>query len=226
MSQQIDLFLSSLQAFWSEVAMFAPKLLAALLLMTLGWFIARLVKAGIKRLLETIRFKSVAEKSGLEALARAGGMNVSLANLISETVYWLVILIVAISVANSLGLNTLAGLLNRVVLYLPNIVIAILILAFGILLARLVNQLLFAWLHKRKIASALMLSTGSEYAIQVFVLFVALEQLDIGTQLLTAAFSIAFGGVVFALSLAFGLGGKEWAAQQIQRWSSRENSRT
>jgi len=64
-------------------------------------------------------------------------------------------------------------------------------------------------------------STVTEYAIQVFALFIALEQLEIGTRLLTAAFAIAFGGLVFALALAFGLGGREWAAERIKDWSGK-----
>lgn len=221
MTQQIDLFLSSLQAFWGDIVIFTPKLLAALLLMTLGLIFAKGVRAGIRRLLEALRLDSVIEKSGLEALARTGGVHVSLANLISGVAYWLVILVIAVAVANSLGLNTVASLLNRVVLYLPNIVIAILILVFGTLLARLINQMVFNWLNSSKVPNALVISTGSEYAFQIFILFIALEQLEIGTRLLTAAFVIAFGGIVLALALAFGLGGKDWAAQQIQRWSSK-----
>ena len=221
MNQQIDIFLASLQTFWSEIAVFVPKLLAALLLFFLGWLLARLLRTGVQRLLKAFNFDSLAEKSGLEALANTGGVALSLSGLIGGLVYWLVILVVAVSVTNSLGLHTVAELLNRVVLYLPNVLVAILVMLFGTLLARFVNRLVFTWLHGIKAPNALFMSTTAEYLVQIFAFFLALEQLDIGTQLVTAAFSIAFGGMVLALALAFGLGGREWAAGKIRDWSGK-----
>lgn len=222
MNQQLDLFLSTLQTFWSEIAVFFPKLMAALLLFLLGWLLAKLAKSGVERLLNLLHFGQMAEKSGLEALARSGGVHLSLAGMISEVVYWLLLLVVAVSVTNSLGLQAVSDLLNRAVLYLPNVLIAILVLVFGTLLARFVNRLSFTWLNGIRAPAALAISTGAEYAVQIFAFFLALEQLDIGTQLVTAAFSIAFGGIVFALALAFGLGGREWAAERIKDWSGRK----
>lgn len=221
MNQQIDIFLTSLQAFWGEIAIFVPRLLAALVLLFLGWLLARLLKSGVERLLHALRFDRLAEKSGLEALAGAGGVRLSLSSVIGALAYWLVILVVAVSVASSFGLTTVAELLNRVALYLPNVLVAILVLLFGTLLARFVNRVAFTWLNGIKAPNALFISTAAEYMVQVFAFFLALEQLQIGTQLVTAAFSIAFGGLVLALALAFGLGGRDWAAGKIREWSGK-----
>ncbi|MDR3393497.1 MAG: hypothetical protein P4L70_00710 [Parasulfuritortus sp.] len=221
MNQQIDIFFTSLQTFWSEIAIFAPKLLAALILFLLGWLLARLLRTGVQRLLKALNFDSLAAKSGLEALAGAGGVKLSLSGLIAALMYWLVILVVSVSVANSLGLHTVAELLNRAVLYLPNVLVAILVMLFGTLLARFINRLTFTWLHGIKAPNALMMSTTVEYMVQIFALFLALEQLNIGVQLVTVAFAIGFGGLVLALALAFGLGGREWAASRIREWTGK-----
>jgi len=216
---QIDLFLTSLQTFWGQIALFMPKLLAALLLLLAGWLLARLLRAGVKRGLVALGFSRMAEKSGLEALVKQGGVDLSLAGIIAGAIYWLVLLVVAVSAANSLGLDSVASLANKVILYLPKVVVAILILVFGTLFARVVNRVVFAWLNNAKFPGALSVSTSSEYAVQIFALFLALEQMEIGTTLLTVAFAIVFGGIVFALALAFGLGGREWAADRIKDWS-------
>jgi len=221
MQTEIDLFVTSLQTFWVQIALFLPKLLAVLVLLGAGWLLARLLRAGVKRSLEALGFGRMAEKSGLEALLRQGGVEVSLAGLIAGVVFWLVLLVVTVSAANSLGLDAVAGLVNRVALFLPNIVVAILVLVFGTLFARFLNRLLFTWLNGLKAPAALAISTGTEYAVQVFALFIALEQLEIGTRMLTTAFAIVFGGLVFALALAFGLGGRDWAAERIKDWSSK-----
>jgi hypothetical protein len=85
-----------------------------------------------------------------------------------------------------------------------------------------VNRVIFAYLKNMGVDGALTISTVSEYAIQIFVVFVALEQLDIGTQLLTTAFAIGFGAVALALAIAFGLGGKDWAADILHRTSNKK----
>jgi hypothetical protein len=219
MQTQIDLFVTSLQTFWGQIALFLPKFLAVLVLLGTGWLLARLLRAVVKRGLDALGFARMAEKSGLEALLRQGGVKVSLAGLIAGVVFWLVLLVVTVSAANSLGLDAVAGLVNRVALFLPNIVVAILVLVFGTLFARFLNRLLFTWLNGIKAPAALAISTGTEYAVQVFALFIALEQLEIGTRMLTTAFAIVFGGLVLALALAFGLGGRDWAAERIKAWT-------
>jgi hypothetical protein len=103
------------------------------------------------------------------------------------------------------------------VLYIPNIIVAILVLVFGVLVARFINSMVFAYLNNIGVQGALTISTLAEYATIIFVVFVALEQLAIGTTLLTAAFQIGFGAIGLALALAFGLGGREWAAGVIKK---------
>lgn len=221
MDQQFDLFVATLHTFWGQIAVFFPKFLAALALLLLGWALARLARAGVERLLRLAHFGRLAEKSGIEALAKSGGLNVSLAGVIGAVVYWLLLLAFAVSIANSLGLPGLADLLKRVVLYLPNVLVAVLILVLGTLLARLINRVIFAWLNGIRAPGALTMSTGVEYAIQVFAFFLALVQLDIGTQLITLAFAIAFGGLVLALALAFGLGARELVSERIRQWAGK-----
>lgn len=218
--QQFDVFIASLTSFWTEMAGFVPKLLAALVLLFLGWVVAKLIRAGMIQVLKLIHFDVLAEKSGIEAFLKEGNLNLSLGRILSDLVYWLLIMIVVVTVANSLGLHMVADLFNKVVLYIPNIIVAILVLVFGTLISRFINRLVFAYLNNIGVEGALTISTLSEYAIQIFVVFVALEQLQIGTQLLTAAFIIGFGAVCLALAIAFGIGGKDWAAGVIQRIAS------
>jgi hypothetical protein len=217
MQYQIDIFLSSLNQFWTQVATFFPKLLAVLVILFFGWLCAKVARLAIKRILDLIHFDKFADRSGIEAFLENG---LTLSGVISQVVYWLVILLFVITGANALGLNEVAEMLNHLANYLPKIIIAIVVLIFGSLLARFINRLVFAWLHSIKFESALAISTSAEYGIQIFALFVALEQLDIGTQLLTALFIIFFGAIFLALAIAFGLGGREWATKIINDMQS------
>jgi len=216
MQYQIDIFLSSLNEFWGQIVTFFPKLLAVIVILFFGWLCAKVACIGVKRILEFTQFDKFADKSGLEAFLKHSEFDLTLSGIIGQVIYWLVILLFVITGANTLGLNEVAGMLHQLANYLPKIIVAILVMIFGTLLARFVNRLVFTWLHGIKFEGALAISTSAEYAIQVFALFVALEQLDIGTQLLTALFVIIFGAIFLALAIAFGLGGKEWAARIIE----------
>ncbi|OAM53027.1 hypothetical protein A7981_06265 [Methylovorus sp. MM2] len=215
MQYQIDIFLSSLNQFWTQVATFFPKLLAVIVILFFGWICAKIACLGVKRVLELTHFDKFAARSGLEEFLQHSELDLTLSGVIGQVIYWLVILLFVTTGANMLGLTEVAEMLNHLANYLPKIIVAILVLIFGTLLARFINRLVFAWLHSIKFDGALSISTSVEYGIQIFTLFVALEQLDIGTQLLTALFVIVFGAIFLALALAFGLGGKEWASQVI-----------
>lgn len=217
---QVDIVIASLSAFWLKLANFVPQLIAALLLLFFGWLLARLARSGVRRLATALKFDKVTEKSGLDAFLQHANLDVSLSAVIGNLVYWLIILVMIVTVANLLGLQAVADLFNQVVLYIPNVIVAILVLVFGAILARFINRLVFAWLNNMEFDGALTVSTFSEYAMMVFVFFIAMEQLQIASELLTAAFIIAFGAVGLAFAIAFGLGARDWAGKVIARLTS------
>ncbi|MDR3395816.1 MAG: hypothetical protein P4L70_12495 [Parasulfuritortus sp.] len=213
--ETLDIFLASLSDSLTEVASFLPRLLVAIVVLVLGWMLAKVARTGIMRLLVLLKFDRATEKSGLEAFLKHAEMEVSIASIIGNLAYWMIILLMIVTVANSLGLQMVADLFNKVVLYIPNVIVSILVLVFGTILARFINRLVFAWLSNVEFSGALTVSTFSEYAMMVFVFFMAMEQLQIANELLTAAFIIAGGAVGLAFALAFGLGGRDWAARVI-----------
>ena len=216
MQYQLDIFINSLNQFWLDLVHFLPKLLAVIVILFFGWLLAKLARAAVKRTLELMQFDKFAQKSGLEAFMNHGNLSLSLSGIISHVVYWLVILMFIITGSNMLGLNEVSLLMQQLASYLPHIIVAILVLIFGTLLARFVNRLVFAWLYGIKFERALEISTSVEYGIQILAIFVALEQLGIGTQLINSLFIIVFGALFLALAIAFGLGGKDWAAKVIE----------
>ena len=216
MQYQIDIFMSSINQFWLQMVNFVPKLLAVVVILFVGWLVAKLVRSAVKRLLTFTHFDKFAQKSGLEAFMNSGNYNLTLSGIISQVIYWLVILLFVITGANALDLPAVAGLLQQLAGYLPHIIVAILVVVFGTLFARFMNRLVFAWLHSIKFQNALAVSTSTEYGIQILSVFIALEQLGIGMQLIYSLFVIVFGAFFLALAIAFGLGGKDWAAKVIE----------
>lgn len=216
MRYQLDIFLNSLNQFWLQLITFTPKLLATLVIIFSGWLLAILARFAVRRLLEFTHFDRLTKKSGLDAFMDSGNVHLSLCGIVSQVVYWLVIILFIITGADTLGLTGVADLLHQLANYLPHIILAVMVMVFGTLLARFVNKLVFAWLYSLKLSYALVISTSAEYCIQILAIFVALEQLGFGMQIIYLLFLIVFGSIFLALALAFGLGGRNWAAKIIE----------
>jgi hypothetical protein len=119
---------------------------------------------------------------------------------------------------NMLGLEYITELLGRVVWFLPKVMVALLILAFGAYFARFIGNALTVYGRNIRLQDADVLGRIAQYAIIAFVVLIALDQVDVGGDIVRQTFLIVLAGVVFALALAFGLGGKEWAAEMLERW--------
>lgn len=216
MEYQMDIFTNSLNQFWLQMVSFVPKLLAVVVILFVGWWVAILVRSAIKRILTLTQFDTFAQKSGLETLMSSGNYSLTMSGIISQVMYWLVILLFVIAGANALEMTEVATLLQQLAGYLPRIIVAVLVVVFGTLLAHFVNRCVFTWLNNIKFPHAHTVSTSAEYVIQIFSVFVALEQLGIGMQLIHSLFVIVFGAIFLALAIAFGLGGKDCAAKVIE----------
>ncbi len=97
--EHLDVFVSSFVSFWDEFARFLPRLLIALVLLFVGWLLAKLARTGVLRLLGLLRFDRVTERSGLEAFLKQADLDISLAGIMSSLIYWLIILVMIVTVA-------------------------------------------------------------------------------------------------------------------------------
>jgi hypothetical protein len=130
-----------------------------------------------------------------------------------------------------MGLAHVTELLSRVMLFVPKVIVSLLILAFGAYFARFVGNAVITYCTGIGVRDAQGLGTLARYVIMVFVVMIAFDQLDIGGHIIREAFLIVLGGLVLAVALAFGLGGRHWAAAHLERWwpspapKKRENDR-
>jgi hypothetical protein len=218
MKEQLNLFLQSSQEFLNEIAVALPQIIGAILILLIGWILARVIKRLSIKGLNLVRFNYLTEKSGIEKFLEKGGVKVSSIDLIGTLIYWIIMLVVILATLNSLKLTAASTLFNQIMLYIPNIIVAILILVIGIYFARLVSQVLITSLKNMEEKTANTIGMLANYAIIIFTVFIILGQLNIAGTIVTNAFTILFGAICLALGLAFGLGGKEWAAQMIKKY--------
>jgi membrane-associated HD superfamily phosphohydrolase len=214
----LQAFYSSINQFWLYFREQIPKLMAAVLLLLLGWIIARLIEKSFVKFFRLIRLEEIAEKAGIENFLYRGGVKFTTSTLLAKLVYWFIMFTFTLAVLNSLGLQSAADLFNKMVLYIPNLIVAFIVLLFGTLFAKFAHTAMNAYLNNIGMNGAEGMSLVIKYAILIFVASMVLEQLNIGGQILVSGFQIAFGALCFALALAFGLGGKEWASKIIERF--------
>ncbi len=216
--EKVDVYLEPLRAFLFELGAFLPRLGVALLVMVIGILLAKAARFAIQRGLHAINFHILTKRSGMDSFLKKGGTLIDTVDLLGILVYWLVILITLVVAFNGLGLTHVTELLGRVMWFLPKVIVALLILAFGSYFARFLGNAVYTYCENAGIRDGDALARLARYAIMAFVVMIALDQMEVGGTILHDAFLIVLGGLILALALAFGLGGREWAAARLEEW--------
>ncbi len=215
---RLEVMLEPVRAFLLQVGNLLPKLALALVVLIAGWIVAKLVKFAVARGLRTVNFHIVTERAGIDGFLRDGGVRMDATGILAALFYWIVILAALILGFNILGLEYITDLLTKVLLFVPKLMVALLILAFGAYFARFIGNAVTAYCRNIQMQDADILGAIARYAIVTFVVLIALDQVDVGGDIVRQTFLILLAGFVFALALAFGMGGREWAADLLERW--------
>ena len=222
--EQVNLALEPVRAFLVQLGEFLPKLMIAIIVLIAGWLLAKFVKVVVIKGLQTINFHVLTEKAGIDGFLKQGGIKTGMAGVLGLLGYWLVILMTLMVAFNSLGLTYVTDLVSQVVLFIPKVVVGVLILAIGLYFARFISQTVSAYSKNVGMEDAELLGRIAQYAIMVFVVLVALDQVNVVTDIIRQAFMILLAGVVLALALAFGIGGQKAAADLLARWWPKKGS--
>lgn len=213
-----DVMLEPARVFLTQVADFLPRLGLALIVLIAGWLLGKMIRFAIARGLRAVNFHVVTDRAGVDGFLRDGGIRMDATDILAMLVYWIVILAALLIGFNLLGLTYITDLILRVLLFVPKVLVAALILSFGAYFARFVGQSICAYLRNIHMQDAELLGNLARYAILTFVVLIALDQVNVGGDIVRQTFLIVLAGVVFALALAFGLGGRDWAAELLERW--------
>ncbi|MFZ2648605.1 MAG: hypothetical protein WA210_00740 [Burkholderiaceae bacterium] len=223
--QNIDVLLEPLRGFLQQIGAFMPRLGVALGVLVLGWLIAKAFRFSVVKALRALNFHVLTERAGIDGFLQQGGTDKDTTVLFGWIAYLLVILASLIVAFNSLGLTQVTDLLGRVMLFVPKLLVALLVIVFGSYFARFVGNAVQSYCRGAGISDADLLGRVLRYGIMIFVVLLGFDHLDIGGGLIQQTFLILLGGVVFAVALAFGLGGRERAATLIEHWLPRDTEK-
>jgi hypothetical protein len=200
----------------TRILAYLPVLLGALVILIVGWLIAKAIKRIVDWLLKLIRFDTLADKAGISAILRKGDLEISAREVVSNIVYWLIMIMVLVMTVDALGLPKTSDVLASLFAYVPNVIAALLVLIVAMFLASFVSGIVRTAAGNANLPKPEIFAGISRWAIIIFAVTISLEQLGIAPLLVTATFNIILGGVCLALALAFGLGGKDAAAKYLE----------
>jgi len=213
---------ASFDKFLGKVITFLPNLLAMITILIIGLITAWVIKTILLRFLKAIQFDRVSERWGLTHILSKGGVTYSPASLLSRFFYWIIVLVTLILGINALEVAATHHFVTQFFNYLPHLFAGILIMVIGYLVAVFLGQAALIAAVNAQMESARLLSRCVRWFLIFLSLTMALYHLGIAERVIVTAFSITFGGIVLALAVAFGWGGRELAKDFLERLYKRK----
>jgi hypothetical protein len=195
-----------------------PRIIGFLLVVLIGWFIASILARAVAGLLRVIHFNDLAQRAGITDFVQQMGIRRDAAGVMADIVLWFVRLITLIVAFDALGLPAVSQVLQQFLLWIPNLVVAIVILVIAGLAANAIARLVRGATAQAGFTNPDVLSTIARIAVWSFGIIIAVNQIGIAQTLVNTLFFGLVGALALALGLAFGLGGRDTAGEIVQSW--------
>ena len=217
-----DAVMLSITAALMNFLAFIPALIGAIIILVVGWLLSGVAGRLVTALLERIGFEHAAQRTGVSGfISRAGVQDARASRVMGELVKWFIRLIFLEAAAEAVHLTAVTQVLNSIVLFIPNLIVALLVLMIGALIARFAGDVVRGSAGEMGFANPNLVATVARFAIMAFAVIVAVNQIGIAATIINTLFMAIVGAVALALGLAFGLGGRETAARMWQQWYMR-----
>lgn len=198
-----------------------PRIVGFLVILLVGWFIASLIGKAVAMVLRNVRFNELSQRAGLSGFVEKSGVRSDSSGFVAGVVKWIVRLVALVVAFDALGLPAVSQVLREFLLWLPNLLVAMVVLVIGGVAANAVSTVVRGATASARLGNPRTLARISSIAVWVFSAVVAINQLGIATSLVNTLFMAATGALALALGLAFGLGGRETAGRIVNDWYQR-----
>lgn len=209
--------MSSLQNLWIQIVSFVPSLIGALIIFIVGLVVASGLASLVEKLVAATKLDSFLKKIGLEEYTKRANLELNSGYLLGEIVYWFLILVFFSAAADILRFYVLSNFIKDILIYLPNLMVAVLVMIVALVAANIIKRIVKASVMSAKIGGENFLSTASWWVIVMFGLLIALNQLGVAVAIINTVITGLIAMFALAGGLAFGLGGKDFAAHLLQK---------
>jgi hypothetical protein len=210
-----DAFRASLAGALNTVLSAIPRIIGFVVVLIVGWLIASLLARGVQALLHAVKFNDLARRSGFADFVEKMGVRDDASGVIASIVKWFVRLITLVVAFDTLGLPAVSNVFNQLLFWLPNLIVALVVLVIGGLAANALSRLVRGATAEAGFSNPETLETVTKVAVWGFAIVVAVNQLGIATTLINTLLIGLVGALALAFGLAFGLGGRDRAAQVL-----------
>lgn len=208
---------SSFQRAWEVVVRFLPTFIAALIVLIVGLLVASVLRALFEKLVSSLKVDAALRKLGFDNFVSRAGYQLNSGKFVGALVYWFVVVVVVLAVSDILGLWGLSTFLNEVLMYFPNVIVAVLILLAALVVANFLRGLVRASVASARLHASKFLGALTWWAVVIFGFLAALLQLGVAGSLIQTIVTGFIAMVALAGGIAFGLGGRDYAAHLINK---------
>lgn len=212
-----NVFIEPFQRFIERIAAFLPSLLIGFVIIFVGLIIAWLLRKVVSKIAKILNIDRVSDRLGIVQILQKSGYKESLSMMIGQMVFWIALISFIIIGLDALKMPAVEDLLTEFLLYLPNIIVAAIVVMVGYLLSNFFGRAALIASVNAGIAFSGLVGKFVKFTVFIMASTMALELLGIGEDTVLIAFAVVFGGVVLALAIAFGLGGRDAAKGYIDR---------
>lgn len=216
-----DVLVASFQTWWGAFVNFLPNFLGALVVFLIGLIIAAGLALLVSKFINAIKLDKLLAKVGVDKFCERAGWKLNSGKFLGELVRWFIILIFLLAAADILKLTAISSFLQSVVMYIPNIVIAIIIMLAAIIVADFSASLVKGTIKGANLYASNFLSSLTRWIILIFGFLTALIQLGIGVTIINTIVTGIFAMIAIAGGIAFGLGGKDYAGHLIEEFRNK-----
>jgi small-conductance mechanosensitive channel len=213
-----EAFMTSLTGALAMFFAAIPKVLGFAIILVAGWFIASAIEKGLVALLHAVRFNNLADRAGLSQFVQKTNTKTDASGMIAGVVKWFVRLIALVVAFDALGLPAVSDVLRQLLMWLPNLVVAMVALVIGGLAANAMGNLVRGAAAEGGLDRPDFLAKVAKTAVWAFAIVIAVNQIGIATTLVNTLFMATVGAVALALGLSFGIGGRDTAGEIVRKW--------
>ncbi|HEY7502819.1 MAG TPA: hypothetical protein VH700_01875 [Gemmatimonadales bacterium] len=199
-----------------QIGSVVPALVGAAVIMLTGYFLARQVQRWADDTLKKVDFNRMAAAGGFDEVVGRTGSRLDPVRALAKLIFWLVMLVVILLASTALGLESINQMFGMMLAFIPTLIAAIVIIILGMIVGEFVRGLILA--SAGGVAGVPTVAKIAKGAVIVIALFMALQQVGVAEEIVTAAFTLILGAVALAVGLAFGLGNRDLAGEITRRW--------
>lgn len=208
--------LERLQAGFNQLAAILPAFFGALLILVAGYFIARLIERVTDRVLKRLNFNKMADAGGISEAVGRTGTRLDPIHAVGKLFFWLMMLVVILLASAALGLSSINEMFGTMLSYIPTLFAAVIIVILGMILGEFVRAIVLA--SAGGVEGVPTLAKLAKAAVVVIAVFMAMQQMGVAAEIITAAFTLILGAIALAAGLAFGIGNTTLAGEVTRRW--------